>query len=92
MMPGPWQFDWIHVNECISIYYRFRHEQTSDGMEKPYAEALAYMQKLTLPGGPVHTEYRALLHDPDDTREIPASRSIHPMQVMDYVQQYFSDK
>ncbi|WP_233792512.1 hypothetical protein [Dyadobacter sp. CY343] len=91
MKPGEWQFDWLHINESISIYYRFRQEQTSDGMERPYIETLAYMQKITNTLVSPCAEYRALLHDAEQIVEMDAERSIYPMQIMGHIQKHFSD-
>lgn len=90
MKPDAWKYDWWYLNENMSIYYRVREEQTSDGMPKPYVETLAYMQKTVVQDKPgIH--WRALLHSQEDVKEMGIKESIYPMQVMDQIQKFFSD-
>jgi hypothetical protein len=92
MKAGEWEYGWWYMTEEMSVYFRIREEATSDGMPKPYVETLAYMQKQSSTKGKVPGfAWRALLHSPDDVKEMDIPPSIYPMQIMDHIQQHFKE-
>lgn len=90
MRPGPWKYDWVHVNESMSIYMRMREEPTVDGMAKPFVESLAYMQKIqdVEHGG---FTFRALVpKDVEFVEEMDIPYSKQAMKMMQDVEQHFN--
>lgn len=90
MNTGEWQFDWVHLNESMSIYFRIRQEESPTGVPRHHVETLAYMQKLSAKEGLSRTEYRAIMHTPENVFEMSVPRSPYPMQIMDFIQTHFT--
>jgi len=59
-----WKYEWIDAGHGLHLYARWRYENTLDGMAKPYAETLAYVQLIR------QKQWRILLHQPDEVIEL----------------------